>query len=171
MNPARRRGCPRRVAFELLTAAGVEIADRGRPGIELLVGATRDPALGPFVVVAAGGVDAELRADRAVLVAPIGPVEARAAIERLRLAPLLQGSRGRPAVSVDAVVELVTRIGSLAATVPEIEQLDFNPVVAGPSGCVAVDAGVALFGSSVADPPDPRLAADGERAALAGAWS
>jgi acetate---CoA ligase (ADP-forming) len=141
---------PQQVAFELLAAAGVEIADRAGPGIELLVGATRDPALGPFVVVAAGGVDAELRADRAVLVAPIGPVEARAAIERLRLAPLLHGSRGRPAVSVDAVVELVLRIGSLAATVSEIEQLDLNPVVAGPSGCVAVEARVALSA-----PPSP----------------
>jgi hypothetical protein len=58
--------------------------------------------------------------------------------------------RGRPAVSVDAVVELVTRIGSLAATVPEIEELDLNPVVAGPSGCVAIDARVALSA-----PPSP----------------
>ncbi len=69
---------PQRVAFELLAASGVEMGDGVGSGIELLVGATRDPALGPFVVVAAGGVDAELRADRAVVVAPIGPVEARA---------------------------------------------------------------------------------------------
>jgi hypothetical protein len=53
-------------------------------------------------------------------------------------------------VSVDAVVELVLRIGSLAATVSEIEQLDLNPVVAGPSGCVAVEARVAISA-----PPSP----------------
>jgi acyl-CoA synthetase (NDP forming)/RimJ/RimL family protein N-acetyltransferase len=140
---------PREVAFELLAAGGVVIDDRIGAGVELLVGAARDPASGPFVVVAAGGVDAELRADRAVLVAPVGPVEARAAVERLRLAPLLHGPRGHPD-SVDAVVELVTRIGSLAATVAEIAQLDLNPVIVGPGGCVARDARVA-----VSSPPSP----------------
>jgi acyl-CoA synthetase (NDP forming) len=140
---------PRAAAFDLLAVGGVAIDDRIGAGVELLVGAARDPALGPFVVVAGGGVDAALRADRAVLVAPVGPVEARAAVERLRLAPLLHGSREHPD-SVDAVVEPVTRIGSLAATVAEIEQLDLNPVIVGPDGCVARDARVA-----VSSPPSP----------------
>ena len=109
-------------------------------GLELLVGATRDSAFGPFVVVGAGGVEAELRADRAVLVAPISAAEAREAIEGLHLAPLFHGFRGRPALPVEAVVDLVTTIATLVAAVPEVEQLDLNPIIVSPTGCVAVDA-------------------------------
>jgi acyl-CoA synthetase (NDP forming)/GNAT superfamily N-acetyltransferase len=119
-------------------------------GLELLIGAARDPAFGPFVVVGAGGVEAEVRADRAVLVAPVRPAEARAAIEGLNLAPLFHGFRGRPELPVEAVVDLVTRVGALAAAMPEMQQLDLNPVIVRPSGCVAVDALVAL-----APPPSP----------------
>jgi hypothetical protein len=100
--------------------------------------------LGPFVVVGAGGDDAELRADRVLLVAPNTPGEAAAAIERLRLAPLLHGYRGRPPLPVDAVVEVVARVGALVAAAPEIDQLEINPLVVTPSGCVATGARIAL---------------------------
>ena len=144
-------------AFALLEAAGlnvqrpadpeVRVAAGGQPqvaGLELLVGATRDPALGPFVVVGAGGDEAELRADRALLVAPITPAEATAAIDGLRLAPLLHGYRGRPPLPIDAVVEVVTRVAALVAAAPEIQQLEVNPLVVAPSGCVATGARIAL---------------------------
>jgi len=118
--------------------------------LELLVGAIRDPAFGPFVVVGAGGVETELRDDRAMLVAPVSKSAARDAVESLRLAPLFHGFRGRPAVPVDPVVDLVHRVGVLVASIPEIQQLDMNPVLVDASGCVAVDA---LIG--VAVPPSP----------------
>jgi acyl-CoA synthetase (NDP forming) len=120
------------------------------PGLELLVGATRDAALGPFVVVGAGGAEADLRADRALLVAPVTPAEAAAAIEGLHLAPLLHGYGGRPSLPVDAVVEVVTRVAALVAAAPEIHQLEINPLIVRRSGCVAADASVGL---SIAPPP------------------
>ena len=126
--------------------------------LELLVGAIRDPAFGPLVVVGAGGVEAELRDDRVVLVAPVSRTAARRAVESLRLAPLFHGFRGRPELPVDAVVEFVHRIGLLAATIPEIQQLDLNPVLVGTDGCVAVDA---LIG--VAAPASPVLPIRGLR--------
>ncbi len=87
---------------------GVVVQSQVPAGLELSVGATRDPAFGPFVAVGAGGVEAEVRADRAVLVAPVTAAEARDAVEGLHLAPLFHGFRGRPELPVEAVVELVT---------------------------------------------------------------
>ena len=67
------------------------------------------------------------------------------------MAPLLHGFRGRPELPVDSIVEVVQRVAMLAAAVPEIQQLDVNPVLVGPHGCVAVDAlvGVAAPGAAV----------------------
>jgi acyl-CoA synthetase (NDP forming)/GNAT superfamily N-acetyltransferase len=123
---------------------GVLVQTQQSATLELLVGAVRDPTFGPLVVVGAGGVEAELRNDRVVLVAPVSRTAARRAVDNLRLAPLFHGFRGRPELPVDAVVELVHRVGLLAATAPEIQQLDLNPVLISTEGCVAVDARVAV---------------------------
>ena len=127
---------------------GALVQKQARPGVELLVGAVRDPQFGPLVVVAAGGVDAEILDDRAVLIAPVTIASATRAIERLRIAPLLHGYRNRPPIPVDKIAELVAGIGRLVALVPEIDQLDLNPVIVDSSGCVAVDARIAVTGVS-----------------------
>jgi acyl-CoA synthetase (NDP forming)/GNAT superfamily N-acetyltransferase len=138
-------------SLEIVEAAGVPVAGTGTvagesigAALQLLVGGVRDPALGPYLVIGAGGEEVELRADRAVLVAPIGAFEARSAIERLQLAPLFHGYQGRPRLPVDDVVELVVRVGLLMAAIPEIDQLDLNPVIVTPAGCAAVDALIGL---------------------------
>ena len=132
---------------------GAIVQSRARPGVELLVGAIRDPQFGPLVVVAAGGVNAEVLDDRAVLIAPVTIAGATRAIERLRIAPLLHGYRNRPPVPVPKIAELVARIGRLVAVVPEIDQLDLNPVIVDSFGCVAVDARVAV--KHVSSPATP----------------
>jgi hypothetical protein len=124
----------------------------------MLVGVTRDPSFGPLLVVGAGGVEEELRDDRVMLVAPLSRPAARRAVESLRLAPLFHGFRGRPPLPIDPVVDLVHRVGMLAATVLEIEQLDLNPVLVGPAGCAIVDA---LIG--VAAPASPVIPVRGLR--------
>src|SRR5690606_25591995 len=103
-----------------------------------------DPAIGPLVVVAAGGTDAEVLRDRSVVLAPVTTDQARRAIEDLRLFPLLDGFRGRPVIPIEPIVEIVRRIGLLMATVPEVGGLDLNPAIAGPGGCVVVDARIAV---------------------------
>ena len=143
-----------RAALELLAAVGLPVAADApqMSGLELLVGAIRDPAFGPLVVVGAGGAEAELRDDTVVLVAPVAASAARRAVESLRLAPLFHGFQGRPELPVESVVELVQRVAMLVSAVAEIQQLDINPVLVTPDGCVAVEArvGVAVPRSAVA---------------------
>jgi acetyltransferase len=108
-------------------------------GTELVVGGLRDPALGPVVMVGFGGVLVEVLRDVAFRLAPVTHAEATQAIESLRGFRLLTGVRGRPAADVDALAATVVAASQLIADVPEIEELDLNPVLAGPAGALAVD--------------------------------
>jgi acyl-CoA synthetase (NDP forming) len=113
-------------------------------GTEVALGLVRDPSLGPLVMVASGGVATDVWDDRAFLVPPVTVPEARHAIESLRIARILAGFRGAPAGDVAGLAELVTALGRLAVDVPELAELDLNPVMVGPDGCVVVDAKVRL---------------------------
>ena len=109
-------------------------------GVELSVGIVRDPALGPMVVVAAGGVLVELMADRAVALPPVSRAGAMRMLDGLRLRPLLDGFRGAPPVDLDALADVVVAVSRLARDHGDrIDALDLNPVVATPDGAVAVD--------------------------------
>jgi acetyltransferase len=124
-------------------------------GTELVVGALRDPALGPVVMVGFGGVLVEVLGDVAFRLAPVDHAEARAAIASLRGFRLLTGVRGRPAADLEALAATVVAASQLIAAVPEVEELDLNPVLAGPAGAVAVD--VRIVGATA--PPAPTQAA------------
>ena len=110
-------------------------------GVELALGIARDPALGPLIVVGAGGVLAELLADRAVALPPVDERLARKLIGELRIAAVLDGFRGTPRADLDAIVRAVTGLSALAAELgEELAALDVNPLICGPSAAVAVDA-------------------------------
>ncbi len=110
-------------------------------GLELSLGLARDHELGPLLVVGAGGVLVELLADRAVALPPAGPEQARELVGQLRVAALLAGARGQPAVDQDAVVAAITGLSQLAIELGDgLEALDINPLICGPHGAVAVDA-------------------------------
>jgi len=117
-------------------------------GVEVLVGALRDPALGPFVVVAPGGVAAELYGERAVRPAPVGRGEAEAmTVECRALSRLLEGHRGRPPADRRALAETIARASALAAALESaLVEFDLNPVMVGPEGAGAkvVDARIIL---------------------------
>jgi succinyl-CoA synthetase beta subunit len=108
-------------------------------GIELLVGGVRDREFGPVVMVGLGGIHAEVLDDVALGVAPLSVDEARRLVARLRGHALLIGARGAEPVNLDAVCALVSAVGDLLVAVPEIAELDLNPVMVTASGCVAVD--------------------------------
>jgi acyl-CoA synthetase (NDP forming)/GNAT superfamily N-acetyltransferase len=114
------------------------------PGTELIIGATRIDPYPPLVMIGLGGTATELLADRAVRLAPLTDTEAGQAIRSLRAAPLLTGYRGRPAADLHAVEEALLRVAALADELPELAELDLNPVIAGPGGVVAVDVKVRL---------------------------
>ena len=92
------------------------------------------------MIVGLGGILAEVLDDVAVVLAPAPEAVVRRRLERLRGAPVLRGARGRPGVDIDALAALVAGVGRLLVDDPTIAEIDLNPVIASPSGAVAVDA-------------------------------
>jgi len=113
-------------------------------GVELILGCVRDPRFGPVVMVGLGGVFAEVLADTALAIAPVSAGSARRLLLSLRAAPLLLGARGREPVDLDALADTISRVSHLAAAHPELVALELNPVLAGSSAVVALDARVVL---------------------------
>jgi acyl-CoA synthetase (NDP forming) len=129
------------------------VQKQASPGVELLVGGLNAPTSVPIVVVGAGGTDAEILQDRQICVAPITQSRAHDVVMSLRLAPKLTGYRSHPPLPLDDIVDVITRIGLLTAAVPEIAELDLNPVIATPSSVLAVDARIRV--AKRADPLQP----------------
>jgi acetyl coenzyme A synthetase (ADP forming)-like protein len=113
-----------------------------RGGAELLVGAVQDPVFGPLVAVGPGGTFAELIGDASFRLAPLTDADAEELVQAGKVGRLLAGFRGAPPADTTAVADLLLRIGRLADDLPEVAELDLNPVIAGPGGVVAVDARV-----------------------------
>lgn len=111
---------------------------------EVLAGVVRDPTFGPVVVVGHGGVAVEVLADRAVGLPPLNASLARDMIGRTRVSRLLGGFRDRPAADLDALARVLVALGRLAADLPEVAELDLNPLLCDAEGVIAVDARVAV---------------------------
>ncbi len=118
---------------------GVRVERMASGLIELIVGGRNDPAFGPVVVAGLGGVLAEALQDVSTRLAPIDADEARTMLGELRGATLLGPFRGRPAINIDAVADIIVRVSQLLVELPEIQELDLNPVLADAEGCIAVD--------------------------------
>lgn len=130
-------------AAELLARGERLLVERMVEGgvAELIVGIARDPVLGLHLVLGAGGVLAELVADRVVLLLPSSAEEVRTAIGSLRVARLLAGFRGQPPGDLEAAVQAVLAIQRFALDhLQALEELDVNPLIVRPEGAVAVDA-------------------------------
>jgi acetyl coenzyme A synthetase (ADP forming)-like protein len=130
---------------EALANAGIEresflVQAMADGGVELLVGIAGDPSFGPVLACGAGGTRAELHPDVAVRICPVSAGEAGEMIRSLAIFPLLTGFRGQPAADLAALEELLLRVSAMVDAHREIAELDLNPVIAGPSGAVAVDA-------------------------------
>jgi acetate---CoA ligase (ADP-forming) len=111
-------------------------------GVEMIVGVVQDSLFGPVVACGAGGAAVELLKDVQVRLAPLTTSDAEGMIRGLRSFPLLQGYRGSPAADVAALRDLLLRVGALAEDLPEVAELDLNPVLAAPGGARALDARV-----------------------------
>ena len=119
----------------------VLIAEMAKPGTELAVGMIQDEQFGPVVIVGAGGTMIEVLKDRRVALPPIDAPRASALLDRLKLRPLLDVHRKRPAADMVKLADTVARFSVLAATLgDQIAELDVNPLIAGPDGAIAVDA-------------------------------
>jgi acetyl coenzyme A synthetase (ADP forming)-like protein len=111
-------------------------------GAELLAGAVQDPVFGPLVAFGPGGVLAELIGDAGFRLAPLTDVDAEQLVLGGKAGQLVSGFRGSPPADEAALIDLVHRLSALAEDLPQVAELDLNPVVALPEGCVAVDARV-----------------------------
>ena len=113
-------------------------------GAELLAGVIQDPVFGPLVAFGPGGVFAELIGDAQFRLAPLTDVDADELVTTGKVGKLVAGYRGSPASDAAALADLLLRLSQLADNHPEIAELDLNPVVGLPDGCVAVDARIRL---------------------------
>ncbi len=121
---------------------GLLLAEMASGQAEVMIGISRDPVLGPFIAVGLGGVFVEVLGDIAFRTAPFGEAEAVAMLRTLKAWPLLNGTRSLPRLDVAALACTVATVSQLAAALPEIAELDLNPVLIGRDGegVVVVDA-------------------------------
>jgi acyl-CoA synthetase (NDP forming) len=111
---------------------------------ELVVGMSHEQAYGPVVMLGLGGVLTDLLADRIFRMLPLTDLDARQMVLGLRCSPLLMGYRGAERADVESVEDLLHRVSALATDLPEVAELDLNPVMVGGAGAVVADARVRL---------------------------
>ena len=113
-------------------------------GQEMVIGGLRDPDFGPLVMVGLGGIFVEVLADVAFRICPITALDAEEMIDELKGAAILKGARGRAAVSREAIVGVLLKIGGedglLMKHADDIAEADINPLIVSTDGAVAVDA-------------------------------
>jgi acyl-CoA synthetase (NDP forming) len=109
-------------------------------GVELLAGIVQDPTFGPLVAFGPGGVLAELIGEAGFRIAPLTDVDAEELLHQEKTGLLISGYRGAPPADPVNLTDLVHRLSRLGVDRPEVAELDLNPVIAGPDGCVVVDA-------------------------------
>jgi acyl-CoA synthetase (NDP forming) len=147
-----------RAAMHRLQAAfagrmsGVLVEPMVTGGVETIVGVVQEPVFGPVVVFGLGGVATDVLGDHAARLAPLTDADADDLIHSIRAALSLLGRQGRPAADVGAVRDTLLRVSRLADDLPQVAELDLNPVIARPDGVVAVDARIRVTSHRLADP-------------------
>lgn len=125
---------------------GVLIEKMAPRGQEVIIGMKRDPDFGPLLMFGLGGIYVELFKDVAFRVAPVSAMEAHQMITETRAGKLLTGFRGAPKADLDAVVDVILRLGQLALDFPQIQEVEVNPLLVYPEGqgVLALDGRVIL---------------------------
>ena len=125
-------------------------------GVEVACEVVRDAAFGPLVRIAAGGVATELWKDEVYLVPPVTSADVGRALRGLRLWPLLDGYRSTARVDVEALQSILVGVGQLVVDVPQVSDLDLNPLLVAPDGVHCVDVKMRLQASDALDAGIPR---------------
>jgi acetyl coenzyme A synthetase (ADP forming)-like protein len=127
---------------ERLPVSGYLVQRMAPEGVEMLAGVVHDPQFGPVLACGTGGVEVELLKDVAVRLTPLTAEDASAMLRELRTFPLLNGYRGAPVADVPRFEDLLLRLSTLADDLPDVAEVDCNPVVVSQTGAVIVDARV-----------------------------
>ncbi len=136
-----------------LTGAGIAghaaeflVQEQIRDGVEMIVGVSHDPAFGPLVLAGLGGTTVEVLGDVAVRITPLSNTDVNEMLRSLRSYRLLTGYRQSPPLDVAAFAELLHRVSAMVEDIPEITELDLNPVFVLKHGAVVADVRIHLTG-------------------------
>jgi acyl-CoA synthetase (NDP forming) len=126
------------------------------PGLETIIGVVHHDLFGPLMMFGMGGIATELQGDRSFRILPVTDQDAADLVRSLRASPLLFGYRGSQPVAVKTLEDIIQRLARLAGAVPELTELEINPLIVSPAGAVAVDARVKVSPASSGGSHDVR---------------
>jgi len=123
---------------------GVSVQKMARPGVEVIIGMSKDAQFGPVLMFGLGGILVEILKDVSFRIVPLTRRDAGEMIREIKGYPLLEGYRGQEPVDVSNLEELLLKVSDFVEQNPEVKELDLNPIFAYSDGAVAVDARVIL---------------------------
>ena len=123
---------------------GVSVQKMARPGVEVIIGMTKDAQFGPVLMFGLGGILVEILKDVSFRIVPLTKRDAGEMIREIKGYPLLEGYRGQEPVDVSKLEELLLKVSDFVEQNPEVKEIDLNPIFAYSDGAVAVDARVIL---------------------------
>ena len=123
---------------------GVSVQKMARPGVEVIIGMSKDPQFGPVLMFGLGGILVEVLKDVAFRIVPLSRRDASEMIREIKGFPILKGYRGLDPVDIAVLEDLLLKVSVLVEKNPDIAELDLNPIFAYKDGAVAVDARVVL---------------------------
>jgi acyl-CoA synthetase (NDP forming) len=123
---------------------GVSVQTMAPPGVEVIVGMSKDPQFGPVLMFGLGGILVEVLKDVSFRIVPVTERDAREMIKEIKGYPVLQGYRGQKPASIPALEQLIVQVSQFVEKNPQIKELDLNPIFAYPDKAVAVDARIIL---------------------------
>jgi acetate---CoA ligase (ADP-forming) subunit beta len=123
---------------------GVSIQKMAPPGVEVIIGMTRDAQFGPVIMFGLGGIMVEVLKDVSFRIVPLTRWDAAEMISEIKGHAILMGFRGQPSVSITALEDLILKISDFIAQNPQVKELDLNPVIAYPDSALAVDARIVI---------------------------
>ncbi len=123
---------------------GVSVQKMARPGIEVIIGMSKDVQFGPVLMFGLGGIWVEVLKDVSFRIVPLTKRDAGEMIREIKGYPLLAGYRGQPPVDVSNLEELLLKVSDFVEQHPEVKELDLNPIFAYREGAIAVDARLIL---------------------------
>jgi acyl-CoA synthetase (NDP forming) len=123
---------------------GVAVQKMARPGVEVIIGMSKDVQFGPVLMFGLGGILVEVLKDVSFRIVPLARRDATEMIREIKGYPLLEGYRGQEAVDISYLEDMLLKVSAFVEQNPEVKELDLNPIFAYSNGAVAVDARIIL---------------------------
>jgi len=123
---------------------GVSVQKMAKPGVEVIIGMSKDAQFGPVLMFGLGGIFVEILKDVSFRIVPLMKRDAKEMIREIKGFPLLQGYRGSEPVDLENLENILLKVSEFVEKTPEVKELDLNPIFAYKDGAVAVDARVIL---------------------------